>query len=160
MATGNDKDTVKLLVKFLHGGQAFAKMEDCLKDIPADKRGDKSGNIPHSLWELVEHLRIAQWDILDFSRNPEYKEINWPKDYWPKDPAPKDGAEWDNSVKQLYSDQKEFIALLEAPGADLHKPFPWGKGQNLLRQAMLIANHNSHHLGQIIIVRKLLGIWK
>jgi hypothetical protein len=151
MATGNDKETVKLLVKFLHGGQAFAKMEDCLKDIPADKRGDKSGNIPHSLWELIEHLRIAQWDILDFSRNPEYKEINWPKDYWPKNPAPKDGAEWDNSVKQLYSDQKEFIALLEAPGADLHKPFPWARARTCSARPCLLPTTTVITWGRLLL---------
>ena len=160
MNTAHDKEVIKYLVKFIRGGQAFAKMEDCLANVPANLRGAKPDNVPHSLWELVEHIRIAQWDILDFSRNPEYKGMDWPKYYWPKNAVPKNEKEWDISVKRLFSDRDEFIALLEAPDCDLYTPFPWGKGQNLLREAMLIANHNSNHTGQIIFLRKILGAWK
>ena len=154
----NENETVKQLVKFIQTGQAFSKMKDCLEGIPVEMRGAKTGNMPHSLWELVEHMRITQWDILDFSRNPDYKGINWPTDYWPKNPVPTE-AEWDKTIKQIFEDQEAFVAILESPDSDLFTPFPWGKGQNLLREAMLIANHNSHHLGQVIWARKMLGIW-
>jgi len=160
MSTSHDKETVKYLVKFLRGGQAFAKLEDCIANIPPNLRGKTVENVPYSLWQLVEHIRIAQWDILDFSRNPDYKEIKWPEDYWPKHTEPKNDKEWDNSVKGIFSDLDEFIAILEAPDVDLYTPFPWGEGQNLIREAMLIANHNSHHAGQIILLRRLLGAWK
>jgi len=160
MASTQDKEVIKYLVKFIKGGQAFAPLKVVLGDVPAQKRGIVPEGLPYSLWQLVEHIRIAQWDILDFSRNPEYKETKWPDDYWPKETIPKNEAAWENSIKQIFADEAEFIALLEAPDCDLYTPFSWGDGQNLLREAMLIANHNSHHAGQIILMRRLLGIWK
>ncbi len=160
MASAHDKETIKYLVKFLKGHQAFVLLEDILGNIPPEARGKILKNLPYSIWQLVEHIRIDQWDVLDFSRNPDYKEIKWPDDYWPKESAPKNDAAWDQSIKKIFSDRDEFIALLEAPDCDLYTPFPWGKGQNLLREAMLIANHTAHHAGEIIVMRRLLGIWK
>ena len=160
MVSAQDKEVIKYLVKFLKGGQAFAPLKVILEDIPANKRGVVPENLPYSIWQQVEHIRIAQWDILDFSHNPEYKEIKWPDAYWPKETAPKNDAAWEKSIKQIFADESAFIALLEDPKVDFYTPFPWGDGQNLLREAMLIANHNSHHAGQIILIRRLLGIWK
>ena len=160
MASASDKEVIKYLIKFLKGGQAFAPLKVILEKIPANKRGTVPENLPYSLWQMVEHIRITQWDILDFSRNPHYKEVKWPDDYWPKEVAPKNEAAWNKSIKQIFDGTEEFIALLEAPDCDLYTPFPWGKGQNLLREAMLIANHNAHHAGEIIVIRRLLGIWK
>jgi len=160
MANSHDQETINHLIKFIKGGQAFAPMSVVLANIPAEIRGVQPSGLPYSIWQQVEHIRIAQWDMLDFSRNPDYKEISWPADYWPKETAPKDDAAWDHAINQIFEDEKAFIALLEAPDVDLYTPFAWGKGQCLLREAMLVANHNSHHAGQIIILRRLLGHWK
>jgi len=160
MASAQDKDTIKYLVKFLKGGQAFAPLNVILDKIPANVRGVVPDGLPYSLWKQVEHIRVCQWDILDFSRNPDYKEMKWPDDYWPKENAPKKDAAWDHSIKKIFSDMDEFIALLEAPDCDLYTPFPWGDGQNLLREAMLLANHNAHHAGEIVILRRMLGVWE
>ena len=160
MAQTTDKEIIKQLTKSLKGGKAFSPLQKTLENIPANKRGEVPKNLPYSLWQLVEHIRISQWDILDFSRNPHYKEMSWPEDYWPKEAAPKNDASWNKSVKKIFDDQAAFIALLETPGCDLYTPFSWGKGQNLLREAMLIATHTAYHSGEIIVVRRLLGIWE
>ncbi len=160
MASASDKEVIKYLIAFLKGRQAFAPLEVILEKIPKEVRGIVPDKLPYSLWQLVEHIRVCQWDILDFSRNPRYKEMNWPADYWPKETAPKNDEEWDNSIEKIFSDRDEFITLLEAKDCDLYTPFPWGNGQNLLREAMLIANHNAHHAGEIIVIRRLLGVWK
>ncbi len=160
MSSSHDKEVIKQLVKSLKGGQAFATLQVVLENIPPKARGIVPEGLPYSLWKLVEHIRVCQWDILDFSRNPDYKEMKWPDDYWPKENAPKNDAAWDDSIKRIFSDLDEFIALLEDPDCDLYTPFPWGDGQNLLREAMLIADHNAHHAGEIIALRRLLGAWK
>jgi hypothetical protein len=158
--TINTKDLVKDLKSLLLTSHAHASLEDAVKNIPPKMRGVVPDNLPYSIWQIVEHLRIAQWDMLDFSRNPKYKYMKWPADYWPKEKAPKDAAAWNNSIKQIKKDCKDFIALLEKKDADLLTPFPWGEGQNLLREALVIADHNSYHIGEIIVIRRILGIWK
>lgn len=148
------------LKKFLRGGFAHATFEDAVKDLPAASRGIVPDGLPYSVWQLVEHIRIDQWDILDFSRNPEYVGVEWPKDYWPKETAPKDDEEWEKSLRKIKEDLEAFIALLEDPNVDMYKPFPWGKGQTLLREAVLMIDHTSYHIGQLIVVRRLIGEWK
>ena len=110
--------------------------------------------------QLFEHMRLAQWDILDFSINPKYKAMKWPEDYWPKTPAPPDAASWEKSIKLFRDDLDRMKKLVSDPKTDLFEKLAWGKGQTILREALLVANHNSHHLGQMIDVRRLLGIWK
>jgi hypothetical protein len=115
--------------------------------------------MPHSVWELVEHLRIAQWDILDFSRNPDYAHLDWPKDYWPPTPAPADDAAWEESIAAFHRDLKAMQDLIADPSTDLYAKIPWGDGQTILREALLVADHNAYHLGQIVAVRQMLGDW-
>jgi hypothetical protein len=103
---------------------------------------------------------LAQLDILEFSQSADYVPRNWPDDYWPKSPAPATAAEWTQSVRRVLKDRDAFIALLEDPKRDLYEPFPWGDGQTLLREALLIADHNAYHVGEIVLVRRILGIWK
>jgi len=131
-----------------------------IADFPAKLRGEVPKGLPHSAWMLLEHMRLAQWDILDFSRNPKYKELMWPNDYWPKNPAPPSEAAWDKSVKSFHDDLGAMKTLVNDPKTDLFAKIPWGDGQTILREAMLVADHNSHHLGQLIDVRRLLGAWK
>jgi len=150
---------IKALKELLNGGHAHATFEDAVKDLPVKLRGEVPENMPYSIWQLVEHIRITQWDILEFSRNPEHESPSWPDEYWPKEKAPKDAHAWNDSIAQVKQERKEFIKLLEAPDADLYTPFAHGTGQNLLREAMLIADHTSYHTGEIIVLRRLLGAW-
>src|SRR5216684_184785 len=128
------------LIDLLHGGQAHATFDEAVKDLPADLRGTVPPNLPYSAWQLLEHLRISQRDILNFS-------------------APPTDDAWDRSIQVVHADLKTFIALIENPQSDLFKPFRWGDGQNLLREALLIADHNAYHLGELIVLRRLLGAW-
>jgi len=148
------------LVELLAGGNAHAKFEDVIKDLPPNLRGAKPANFPHSPWMLLEHLRIAQWDILEFSRNPKYKSMKWPEDYWPKTEGPPTEKAWDQSVKQFRQDLKGMQALVEDPKTDLFAPIKWGDGQTILREALLVADHNAYHTAQLVDARRLLGAWK
>ena len=151
----------KQLIALLHGGQAHATFDEIVKDFPADLRDIVPPDLPYSAWQLLEHLRISQRDILNFSAPPTggYQPIEWPADYWPKSAKPPAPHAWDHSIAAIHSDLKQFIALIESPATDLYKPFRWGDGQNLLREALLLADHNSHHLGELIVLRRLLGAW-
>jgi DinB superfamily len=151
----------KQLIDLLHGGQAHATFDAALKDLPVDLRSTVPPNLPYSAWQLLEHLRISQRDILNFSAPPTggYHPIQWPEDYWPKSPKPPTPHAWDQSIATIHSDLKHFIELIEDPKADLYKPFRWGDGQNLLREALLVADHTAYHLGELIVLRRLLGAW-
>ena len=156
----NDQFLRKHLVELLDGGHAYAPFDKIIADFPAKLRGQKPSGLPHSAWMLLEHMRIAQWDILDFSRNPEYVAPKWPQGYWPENPSPASTVAWDKSVKSFRDDREAMKTLVSDPKTDLFRKIPWGDGQTILREALLIADHNSHHLGQMIDVRRLLGIWK
>lgn len=150
---------IKLLISLLEGANAHTTLETATKDIPVKYRGMIPEGLPYSLWQLVEHIRIAQYDILEFSRNPDYQSPPWPDGYWPNNPAPPDDKAWKESLRKIKSDRNEFIELLKKPDVDLFAPFPHGDGQNLAREAMLIADHTAYHTGQIIVIRRLLGIY-
>ncbi len=149
------------LVALLDGGQAHATFADAVKDFPVKLRGTVPDGLPYSAWQLLEHMRIALKDILDFSAPPTggYHGMKWPDAYWPKEPAPASPEAWDRSVAAIDADLEKFKALLLKPGADLAKPFLWGTGQNLLREALLIADHQAYHIGELVLLRRLLGAW-
>lgn len=147
------------LLELLRCGSAHLDFDKAIADLPAELRGVRPEGTPHSVWELVEHLRIAQWDILDFSRNPGYVTPNWPKDYWPPTPAPPGAAAWEESLAAFHRDLKAMQDLVADPNTDLYAKIPWGDGQTILREAMLVADHNAYHLGQIVVVRQMLGDW-
>lgn len=147
------------LLELLRGGSAHLDFDKAIADLPAGLRGVRPEGTPHSIWELVEHLRFTQWDILDFSRNPDYATPNWPEDYWPKTPAPPDDTAWEESVAAFHRDLKAMQDLVADPNTDLYAKIPWGDGQTILREAMLVADHNAYHLGQIVGVRQMLGDW-
>ncbi len=152
---------VEQLLALLAGGQAHATLQDAVKEFPETLWGKVPDRLPYSAWQLLEHLRIAQRDILDFCAPPEggYKHKEWPKEYWPATVEPPSSESWGETLAAIELDAKSFAALLTAPGADLYKPFAWGEGQNLLREALLIADHNSYHVGELIVLRRLLGAW-
>ena len=148
------------VTELLNGGHAHATFEKIINDLPPDLRGKKPANLPHSPWMLLEHLRIAQSDILEFSRSKNHESPKWPEGYWPKTEAPPSDEAWKKSVAQFQSDLKAMKDLVSDPKTDLLAKIPWGDGQTVLREALLVADHNSHHLGQLIDVRRLLGAWK
>jgi hypothetical protein len=150
----------KHLDELLAGGGAHAKFEDVIKNLPVNLRGKKPAKFPHSPWMLLEHLRLAQWDILEFSRNEKYVSPKWPEGYWPKTPAPPNTTAWNKSVQQFQSDRKAMQELVADPNTDLFAPIPWGEGQTILREALLVADHNAYHIAQLVDVRRLLGAWK
>ena len=148
------------LLELLDGGQAHATFDQVIADFLTKLRGEIPSGLPHSAWMLLEHLRITQLDILEFSRNPKYEEMKWPDDYWPKSPAPPSATAWDKSVKSFNDDLNAMKKLVSDPKTDLFAKIPWGSGQTVLREALLVADHNSHHLGQLVDVRRVLKIWK
>lgn len=147
------------LVFLLKKGNAHVSFNDAIQDIPFDDLGKKAPGLPYSIWQIAEHIRITQKDILDFSANENYKELNWPADYWPHAAAPESKAVWDNCIKQINADLDAFIKLL-THSTNIFKPFEHGTGQSMLREAMLIADHTSYHTGEIVVLRRLLGNWK
>jgi len=148
------------LLELLTGGHAHAKFEDAIKDLSPKLRGSKPPNFPHSPWMILEHLRIAQLDILEFSRSEKHKSPKWPEGYWPKNEAPASEAAWTNSIKQFESDLSAMKDLVKNPKTDLFAKIPWGDGQTILREALLMADHNAYHIAQLVDVRRLLGAWE
>lgn len=147
------------LIQLLRGGHAHATFDDTVAHFPRDRMGVRPEGAPHSAWELLEHLRMAQNDMLRFSQSADYVSAKWPDEYWPSQPAPESHKQWDESVRAFRKDLKEFEGLVLDPKQDLFRPFPWGDGQTLLREALQLADHNSYHLGQLLLVRRLLGAW-
>jgi hypothetical protein len=146
----------KHLLAVLRMEGAHLSFDEAVKGFPVKLRGAKPKGAPHTPWQLLEHLRIAQADILDFSRNPAYQEMKWPDDYWPKTEVPPDAAAWDHSVEQFRRDLKSMEGLVSDTSVDLTARIPHGTGQTVLREALLVADHNSYHLGQLVFVRKML----
>jgi uncharacterized damage-inducible protein DinB len=148
------------LVGFLRGGHAHITFEDAIERLPPKLRGVKPEGAEHTAWQLLEHMRIAQWDILEFSRSAKHVSPDWPEGYWPKtEKAPSDAA-WKKSVAAVKSDRETMIKLVADPETDLYAKIPHGTGQNVLREALLVADHNSYHLGQLVLLQRLLGAWK
>jgi hypothetical protein len=156
----HDKSLRQHLIELLQGGHAHATFDAITANIPAKIRGKKPANFPHSLWTLLEHLRLAQWDILEFSRNPKHVSPEWPAGYWSKTAAPPNPRAWGESVRQFEKDLKAVQDLVADPKTDLFARIPWGDGQTILREVLLVADHNAYHVAQLIDVRRLLGAWK
>lgn len=154
----SDQAVRELLAKMLSWEDAHAGFDAAVEGIPEDFRGRRAG--AHSPWELIEHMRIAQHDILDFSRNKDYAEMDWPKDYWPASPAPSSASEWDTCIESFRKDRDALRQLALDPSIDLTDTIPHGSGQTYLREIVLAADHTAYHVGQLILVRKLLGMWK
>jgi hypothetical protein len=160
MAKTEDRALREQLVKFLSGGEAHAEFKDVLNDFPVAARGAVPKGAEHSAWQELEHIRIALHDLLDFSTNPNYVAMKWPDDYWPREAAPKSDAAWDASVRAVKKDMADFEKLVGDPESNLYATIPWGEGQTLLREVLIAGQHTSYHLGQIVLLRRLLGAWK
>jgi len=144
------------VIKLLSGGQAHLTLDEVIKNLPAKLRGAKPSGAPHTAWQLLEHLRIAQWDILEFSRNPKHVSPSWPEGYWPKTDKPPNEAAWKKSIAAIKNDLSAMQDLVENPKTDLYAKIPHGTGQNILREALLVADHNAYHIGQLMLLRRLL----
>src|SRR3954471_18119207 len=154
---------LKELTFQLRGGNAHAPFEKVVADFPVKSRGVAPEGMPYSGWQLLEHIRIAQRDMLEFCTNGNgsgYKHKKWPDAYWPTSPEPENQEAWEQSVKQVEEDREEFIAVLTDPKADLFAALPWGDGQTLFHEACLVVDHNAYHLGELVALRRVLGIWK
>jgi hypothetical protein len=154
----HDKSLRDHLVRLLTKEDSHASFEKAVNNIPPSLQGKRPKGAPHSAWELLEHLRIAQWDILEFSQNPSHTSPEFPSGYWPRDPAPPDEKAWSRSVGSFRKDLRAMAALIEE-SADLFAPLPHGDGQTLLREALVLADHNAYHIGELVQLRRLLGAW-
>jgi hypothetical protein len=158
--TGNQDQALReQLVSLLKGGQAHVHFLDAIEGFPEAKRGTFVEGLPHTGWQLMEHVRIAQWDILEFSRNARHVSPGFPEGYWPKTPVPPDEAAWAKSVQEFQRDLQEMIKLLKNSKTDLFAVIPHGDGQTILREVLLLADHNAYHLGQLVDLRRALGAW-
>jgi len=146
------------LIWLLEGGGAHAGFGEALDGLPNALRGKKVDNLPYSIWQLVEHIRIAQWDMLEFSKQEKHVSPQWPEGYWPKEAAPANDGAWEWSIQRINNDRSEFIDLLKSE--DIYKNIVHGNGQSILREALQIADHNAYHIAEIIVIRRLLGAWK
>jgi hypothetical protein len=156
----NDDLLRKQILELLRGGSSHLNFDTAIADLPVKLRGAKPAGLDFTAWRLLEHMRIAQWDILEFSRNPKYVSLEFPAGYWPKTDAPPNDAAWKKSVAAFRADLKAMQRLVEDPETDLFARIPWGDGQTILREALLVADHNGYHLGQMVMLRRLLGAWK
>jgi hypothetical protein len=147
------------LVSLLRGGSAHLDFESATADLPENLRGARPSGLPHTPWRLVEHMRIAQWDILKFSIDPHHVSPEFPDGYWPIGDAPPDPSAWDQTIAAFRADLEAMQRLVADPATDLFAPIPGGQGQTILREALLVADHNAYHLGQLVVVRRLLGAW-
>ena len=154
-----DESLRQHILNLLRGGGAHLSFDEAIADLPPEMRGRRPRGIPHSPWRLLEHMRIAQWDILEFCRNREHVSPSFPEGFWPTGAAPPSQAAWDESVVASKNDLVAMQNLVANPATDLFEPIPHGSGQTILREALLVADHNAYHLGQLVTVRRALGAW-
>ena len=151
---------LKELSDLITKGNAHVSFEDAVKDIPIAKVTETPNNLPYNIWQLVEHIRIAQWDILEFCVNPAHESPKWPDEYWVEGSIEITEGQWNDSLNQIKKDRDDFLKVLKNPDTNLYEPLAHGSGQNILREALLIADHNAYHIGEIILIRRLLNNWK
>jgi hypothetical protein len=154
-----DQSLREHLVYLLKGGGAHVHFMDAIEGFPEAKRGAFIEGLPHTGWQLLEHVRIAQWDIVEFCRDPKHASPGFPEGYWPKTPGPASEAAWTKAVEVFQHDLAEMINLVKNPKTDLCAKIPHGEGQTILREALVLADHNSYHLGQLVDLRRALGAW-
>lgn len=156
----SDRDPLRAhLARLLRWNDAHVDFDRAVKGVPPRLRGVQPEGVPYSLWQLLEHLRLAQRDILEFCIDPNYRHRKWPDDYWPESATPPNGRAWQQSVAAYRADRRSLELLLANPGIDLYAKIPHGEGQTYLREFLLVADHNAFHIGQIVVVRRALGAW-
>jgi len=159
-AAPNDTVVRKQIAQFLEESHAHAGFDAAVKDLPPEMRGRKAPGVPHTAWQLLEHMRIAQWDILEFSRDGRHKSPKWPEGYWPKSEAPPSEKAWDESVARFRRERVAMQKLVLDKTRDLGAIVPHAQSQTLIREALVLMDHNGYHVGQMVLLRRLLGAWK
>lgn len=153
----NQNDSLrKHLINLLTKAEAHVDVQSSLREFPPELRGRKPAGAPHTPWQLLEHMRIAQWDILQFSLEAKHKSPKWPDEYWPDTDAPPNDKAWSQSVRQFLNDLDSVCQMVKDPAIDLDAKIPHGEGQTYLREALLVADHNAYHLGQLVLVKRIL----
>jgi DinB superfamily len=156
----DDKQLREQLVKMIDWNEAHTDFSSAVANLPAKLRGRVPKGFPHSAWQLLEHIRIALWDMVEFSSNAKHESPKWPEGYWPKEPAPPSEEAWEQSVKSVRENLDAMRKLISDSKHDLFAPIPHGSGQTLLREALLVADHNAYHIGQLVLVRRALEAWE
>lgn len=160
MKSDDRNNTVSELIELINKGNAHVTFEKAIDGLPKDLRTKIPFDLPYSIWQLVEHIRITQKDIVDFCINDNYQELNWPADYWGNNPDTIDDETWNNALEEIKNERQKFFELLEDESNDLFEVFEFGDGQTLFREAVLIADHNAYHTAEIVVIRRLLKAWK
>lgn len=160
MENTQHRKLVAELIELIQKGNAHVSFKEAVADLPSALRTVTPENLPYSIWQLVEHMRIAQKDIVDFSTSADSESLAWPDDYWVEPVEQVSDEDWNNALQAIETDQKRFQALLENENYDIYAALPWGNGQSILREALLIADHNSYHTAEIVIIRRLLKSWR
>ncbi len=157
----SDSDAVlrKQLVALLRGGNAHMPLEDAVADFPMEAINRQPPNVPYSPWHLLEHLRLTQWDILDFIRNPKYVYRQWPEDYWPAPGEQADAVKWQETISRFKADQDSLASIVQDPATDLTADLAHAPGYNILREILVVSDHNAYHIGEFAILRQVMGTW-
>jgi hypothetical protein len=159
MKPEHDTALRRRLADLIAGRGAHVDSERAIDGLPPELRGTRPPGFPHTPWQLLEHLRIAQWDLLEYCRNPDHESPEWPRGYWPEEDAPPSEQAWEESVEAFRSGLEAMAELVRDPGTDLFAEIPWSDGHTVLREALLLADHNAYHVGQIVTLRRALGAW-
>lgn len=154
-----DKNLRKKLLELLKGGNAHMDFNEAVADFPTEHINTFPQNLSYTFWHLIEHIRITQWDILEFIKNSNYKYIKWPEDYWPKKEKKANSNDWVKTIKLFNKDLLELEKIVKNPKTDFNKKIPWGEGQDILREILLVADHNAYHIGELGILRQIVGTW-
>ena len=154
-----DAEVRKQLLHLLRGGNAHMTFDQAIADFPPEHFNTKPPNVSYSFWHLLEHLRIAQWDILEFVRRPEHASPAWPKGYWPHPDAQADQAAWDTTIRKFHADLQALQVMAENPEVNLTAPLPHAPDYTVLRELLLVADHNAYHIGEFGILRQITGLW-
>lgn len=157
----SDQHIREQLVNLLTKPQAHMMFDDAVRDFPLAQINTRPPNVDYTFWHLVEHLRICQWDILDYCRNPNYQFMEWPRGYWPAPESTTDAAGWQHSLNQFRADLRDLVAIVRNPQTDLYAPIPHGYGgHTIFREIMVVASHNAYHIGELTILRGVMNLWE
>jgi hypothetical protein len=157
----NDQNILRIqLLEYLEGDHAHKTLDEAVKDFPAKMINSKPENVPYTFWQLLEHIRVSQHDILLFIHDTDYKYMDWPKDYWPGTGRKADKVAWDKTILDYRQDLKSLKKIIKNPKADLLAHIPHGEGQTIFHEAVLVIDHTAYHVGEFILMRRIMGIWK
>lgn len=156
---GSEQIMREQLLALLHGGHAHMTFDAAVAEFPLDSINRKPPNVPYTPWHLLEHIRLAQWDILEFIRNPAHVSPDWPAGYWPPAEARADAGQWQQTIAAFRADLKSLEDIVTNPETDLFAPLPHGMPYTIFREIMVVANHNSYHIGEFAILRQVMNTW-